>query len=40
MSASAYGFLAGSINVYQSLLLKQKADGSSDLPLTRADRYA
>lgn len=40
MSASAYGFSAGSINVYQSLLVKQKGDGASSLPLTRADWYA
>ena len=40
MSASAYGFSAGSINVYQSLLVKQKRDGASNLPLTRADWYA
>lgn len=39
MSASAYGFSAGNINVYQSLLVKQKRDGASNLPLTRADWY-
>ena len=39
MSASAYGFSTGSINVYQSLLVKQKGDGGSNLPLTRADWY-
>jgi cyclopropane-fatty-acyl-phospholipid synthase len=40
MSASAYGFSAGSLNVYQSLLVKQRKDGASSLPLTRADWYA
>ena len=39
MSASAYGFANGMTNVYQSLLVKQDSDGSSKLPLTRADWY-
>jgi len=39
MSASAYGFATGKINVYQSLLVKQDSHGSSKLPLTRADWY-
>jgi cyclopropane-fatty-acyl-phospholipid synthase len=39
MSASAYGFATGRMNVYQSLLVKQDQDGSSNLPLTRADWY-
>jgi cyclopropane-fatty-acyl-phospholipid synthase len=39
MSASAYGFMTGKLNIYQSLLLKQDSDGSSKLPLTRADWY-
>ena len=39
MSASAYGFSTGNLNVYQSLLVKQDSDGSSNLPLTRADWY-
>ena len=39
MSAYAYGFSTGSLNVYQSLLVKQDSDGSSKLPLTRADWY-
>jgi hypothetical protein len=39
MSASAYGFSTGKINVYQSLLVKQDSHGSSKLPLTRADWY-
>lgn len=40
MSASAYGFSSGTINVYQSLLVKQQEDGASNLPLTRQDWYA
>ena len=39
MSAFAYGFSTGKLNVYQSLLVKQERDGSSKLPLTRADWY-
>jgi cyclopropane-fatty-acyl-phospholipid synthase len=39
MSASAYGFSTGLINVYQSLLIKQNSHGRSNLPLTRADWY-
>jgi cyclopropane-fatty-acyl-phospholipid synthase len=39
MSASAYGFSTGLINVYQSLLVKQDNHGRSHLPLTRADWY-
>ena len=39
MSASAYGFSTGRLNVYQSLLVKRESDGSSKLPLTRADWY-
>lgn len=39
MSASAYGFSTGLINVYQSLLIKQDSHGRSNLPLTRADWY-
>ena len=40
MSASAYGFSIGNLNVYQSLLVKQGKDGASNLPLTRAGWYA
>lgn len=40
MSASAYGFASGRLNVYQSLLVKQGGDGRSNLPLTRQDWYA
>ncbi len=40
MSGSAYGFSAGNLNVYQSLLVKQDAQGRSGLPWTRADWYS
>lgn len=40
MSGSAYGFSMGRLNVYQSLLVKQDAQGRSGLPLTRSDWYA
>jgi cyclopropane-fatty-acyl-phospholipid synthase len=39
MSASAYGFESGSINVNQTLLARPDS-GQCDLPLTRADLYA
>jgi cyclopropane-fatty-acyl-phospholipid synthase len=39
MSASAYGFESGSINVNQTLLSKM-VNGHSHIPLTRADLYA
>lgn len=39
ISASAFGFSAGRLNVYQSLLVKQGAGGISGLPLTRSDWY-
>lgn len=39
MSASAYGFSIGNLNVYQSLLVKQGQVGASNLPLTRTDWY-
>ena len=38
MSASAYGFCSGRLNVYQTLLAKPTGTGSS-LPLTRTDWY-
>jgi cyclopropane-fatty-acyl-phospholipid synthase len=38
LSGSAYGFAAGLLNVYQSLLLKAD-EGRSSLPLSRADWY-
>ncbi|MBV8142388.1 MAG: class I SAM-dependent methyltransferase [Verrucomicrobia bacterium] len=38
LPGSAYGFAAGLLNVYQSLLLKP-GEGRSGLPLTRADWY-
>ncbi|RJQ55947.1 MAG: hypothetical protein C4521_01105 [Actinobacteria bacterium] len=39
MSASAYGFSSGRINVYQTLLTKPDG-GESGLPLTRQDWYS
>jgi hypothetical protein len=39
MSGSAHGFDVGSINVYQTLLVKPGEHGRSGLPLTRADWY-
>ncbi len=39
MSGSAHGFCVGSINVYQTLLVKPGEGGCSGLPLTRADWY-
>jgi cyclopropane-fatty-acyl-phospholipid synthase len=38
-SGSAYGFTAGRLNVYQTLLVKPGDRGQSGLPLTRADWY-
>ena len=38
LSGSAYGFSAGWLNVYQTLLVKP-VEGRSGLPLTRADWY-
>lgn len=39
MSASEYGFRAGTLNVYQTLLAKPDDRGASGLPLTREDWY-
>lgn len=39
MSASAYGFASGQLNLYQSLLAKPDESGVSGLPLTRRDWY-
>lgn len=39
MSASEYGFSAGTLNVYQTLLVKPDDRGASGLPLTREDWY-
>ncbi|MFO7741214.1 MAG: cyclopropane-fatty-acyl-phospholipid synthase family protein [Anaerolineae bacterium] len=39
MSGSAEGFESARLNVYQSLLVKPGPDGTSGLPLTRADWY-
>lgn len=40
MSASAFGFSVGRINVFQSLLVKNGDQGQSNLPLTRQDWYS
>lgn len=40
MSASAFGFELGVINVNQTLLTKMKSDGKSSLPFSRADLYS
>jgi cyclopropane-fatty-acyl-phospholipid synthase len=39
MAGSAHGFTSGSLNVYQTLLLKVDKHGTSGLPLTRSDWY-
>ena len=39
MSASAYGFESGSINVNQTLLAKMTVEGKSNVPFSRADLY-
>lgn len=39
MSASAYGFESGNINVNQTLLAKMTPDGRSSVPPSRADLY-
>lgn len=39
MSGSAYGFSAGNLNLYQTLLVKSQDDGRSGLPLRREDWY-
>lgn len=39
MSGSAYMFKVGRLNLYQSLLLKPRKDGSSGQPLRREDWY-
>jgi cyclopropane-fatty-acyl-phospholipid synthase len=39
MAGSARGFATGSLSVIQTILSKPAADGSSRLPLTRADLY-
>lgn len=40
MSASAYGFESGNINVNQALLAKMTRDGKSNVPFSRAELYA
>jgi cyclopropane-fatty-acyl-phospholipid synthase len=39
MSASAYGFESGNINVNQTLLAKMTREGKSNMPFSRADLY-
>ncbi len=39
MSAGAYGFHSGAINIVQTLLSKPGSGGRSGLPLTREDLY-
>ena len=39
MSASAYGFESGNINVNQTLLVKMTREGKSNVPFSRADLY-
>ncbi len=39
MSASAYGFESGNINVHQTLLAKMTNEGKSNVPFSRADLY-
>ncbi len=39
MSASAFGFESGNINVNQTLLAKMTHDGKSNVPLSRANLY-
>jgi cyclopropane-fatty-acyl-phospholipid synthase len=40
MSGSAYGFSAGRLNLYQTLLVKPDRQGRSGLPWTRTDWYS
>ena len=39
MSASAFGFESGNINVNQTLLAKMTREGKSSVPFSRADLY-
>jgi len=39
LAGCAYGFAHGWINLHQILAVKPRADGSHDLPWTRADIY-
>jgi cyclopropane-fatty-acyl-phospholipid synthase len=39
MSASAFGFESGNINVNQTLLVKMTREGKSNVPFSRADLY-
>jgi cyclopropane-fatty-acyl-phospholipid synthase len=40
VAGSAHGFATGRMGVVQMLLAKRAPDGSSNVPLTRADLYA
>ncbi|HET8908545.1 MAG TPA: hypothetical protein VFN11_16440, partial [Ktedonobacterales bacterium] len=40
MAGSAHAFASGRIQVIQALFSKPHADGSSDIPLSRADIYS
>jgi cyclopropane-fatty-acyl-phospholipid synthase len=40
MAASAYGFASGRLAIDQLILAKRNGDGSSEIPLTRADIYS
>jgi hypothetical protein len=40
MSASAFGFESGNINVNQTLLAKMTREVKSSVPFSRADLYA
>jgi cyclopropane-fatty-acyl-phospholipid synthase len=40
MAASAYGFASGRLAIDQVLLAKRRANGSSVVPLSRADIYS
>jgi cyclopropane-fatty-acyl-phospholipid synthase len=40
MSAAAYGFRTGGLNLVQTLLSKPDAEGRAEIPLTREDIYS
>jgi cyclopropane-fatty-acyl-phospholipid synthase len=40
MSAGAFGFRTGGLNIVQTLLAKPAANGKSNVPLTRDDIYS
>lgn len=39
MAGSSHGFRTGRLNIYQSLLVRPAEDGTTGLPMTRADWY-